>query len=82
MPNQLDTDFFEWASEMTRIGNAGVRRDQEKSRAAGVPPVYSINGILHWELPDGSLTTEDPWKGQKPLPTAARADHSAERICT
>ncbi|WP_146397568.1 hypothetical protein [Pseudobythopirellula maris] len=45
---------------MTRIGAAGARRAQEESRRAGVPCVYSINGVLHWELPDGSLTTTDP----------------------
>lgn len=43
------------------MGVEGVRQAQEQSRKAGVPLVYSINGILHWELPDGSLTTEDPW---------------------
>jgi hypothetical protein len=26
-----------------------------------VPNVYEINGILHYERPDGSLTTEDPY---------------------
>lgn len=46
----------------------GVRTSQEAARAAGVPLVYSINGILHWELPDGSVTTEDPWHGKNTPP--------------
>lgn len=65
---KLDSEFYEWASEMTRIGAEGVRKAQEETRAAGVPCVYSINGILHWELPDGSLTTEDPWHGKNTPP--------------
>lgn len=65
---RLSADFYEWASEMTRIGSEGVRKAQEDARAAGVPCVYSINGILHWELPDGSLTTEDPWRGKDTPP--------------
>jgi len=52
------------------MGAAGVRKAQEDSRRAGVPLVYSINGILHWELPDGSLTTEDPWEGKITPPEA------------
>ncbi len=65
---KLDAEHYEWAAEMTRIGSEGVRRAQEEARAAGVPCVYSINGILHWELPDGSLTTEDPWHGKNTPP--------------
>ncbi|MGL4511888.1 MAG: hypothetical protein ACRCT8_02260 [Lacipirellulaceae bacterium] len=52
-----------FAAEVETMANAGVRAAQEEARRAGVPCVYSINGILHWELPDGSLTTTDPWKG-------------------
>ena len=62
--SKLDAEFYEWAADMTRIGNDGVRRAQEEARRAGVPCVYSINGVLHWELPDGSLTTVDPWQGK------------------
>ncbi|QDV72349.1 hypothetical protein [Botrimarina mediterranea] len=61
---KLTAEFYEWAADMTRIGNDGVRR-------AGVPYVYSINGVLHWELPDGSLTTVDPWQGKTTPPDDA-----------
>jgi len=64
----VDIDTYKLAAEFTRIGNEGVRKAQEDSRRAGVPLVYSINGILHWELPDGSLTTEDPWDGKTTPP--------------
>jgi hypothetical protein len=46
---------------LIRIGREGVREAQEESRRLGVPNVYSINGVLHWELTDGTLTTEDPY---------------------
>lgn len=54
-----------FATEVRKMGSLGVQIAQEESRRAGVPLVYSINGILHWELPDGSLTTEDPWQGKR-----------------
>lgn len=65
---KLDPELHEWAAQMTRIGSAGVRRAQEESRRAGVPNVYSINDVLHWELPDGTLTPEDPWHGKTTPP--------------
>ena len=65
---KLDAEFYEWAADMTRIGNDGVRRAQAEARRAGVPCVYSINGVLNWELPDGSLTTVDPWQGKTTPP--------------
>ncbi len=64
----LDPDIHAWAAETTRLGNEAVRTAQEDARRAGVPNVYSINGILHWELPDGSLTTKDPWEGKDTKP--------------
>jgi hypothetical protein len=39
---------------------SAVRKAQEESRRLGVPNVYSINGILHYELPNGELTTVPP----------------------
>ena len=65
---QLSAELYEWAADMTRIGSDGVRRAQEEARCAGLPCVDSINGVLHWELPDGSLTTVDPWQGKTTPP--------------
>lgn len=47
------------------IGQAGVQKAIEESRRLGVPNVYSIDGVLHWELPNGELTTEDPYLKQQ-----------------
>jgi hypothetical protein len=47
--------------ELERIGNRGVRKAQEENRRLGIPNVYSINGILYYELPNGELSREDPY---------------------
>jgi len=65
---ELDIEVYKTAAEFQRIMSSAVHDAQEESRRAGVPLVYSINGILHWELPDGSLTTEDPWHGKTTPP--------------
>jgi hypothetical protein len=41
-----------------------VRKAQEESRRLGVPNVYSINGTIYYERPDGTLSTEDPYPQQ------------------
>ena len=48
--------------ELIRIGNRAVRKAQEESRRLGVPNVYSYNGILYYELPDGELSRTDPYE--------------------
>ena len=48
--------------DLERIGNAAVRAAQEENRRLGIPNVYSINGILYYELPNGELSREDPYK--------------------
>lgn len=56
----LEADFYVKIDELVRIGSRAVLVAQEESRRLGVPNVYSINGILHYELPSGELATLDP----------------------
>lgn len=58
---KISPEAFRRLAELTKIGREAVREAQEESRRLGVPNVYTINGVIHYELPDGSLTTEDPW---------------------
>ena len=58
----LSVETYRRAFEIQRIGSRAVRKAQEESRRLGVPNVYSINGILHYELPNGELTTVDPYE--------------------
>lgn len=44
--------------KITRIGNRAVKKAQAENRRKGIPNVYSINGKIIFELPDGCLTTE------------------------
>lgn len=44
------------------IGNNAVREAQKRSLENGVPNVYSKNGIIYYQLPDGTITMEDPFE--------------------
>jgi len=57
-------------AEFSATFREAVREAQEESRRLGVPNVYEINGVTHYELPNGELTTEDPY----PAMQAAKAE--------
>ena len=61
----LSIETYREAAEFHRIGNRGVRKAQEESRRKNVPNVYSHNGTLYYELPDGRLTTVDPFESRE-----------------
>jgi hypothetical protein len=57
----LDIEIYKEAIEIQRIGNRAVRLAQEESRRMGVPNVYYYNGAIWYELPNGELSTVDPY---------------------
>ena len=57
----IPLEVYEKVQELTRIGQRAVLDAQEENRRLGIPNVYSINGVLYWELPDGTLSRADPY---------------------
>ena len=45
-----------------KIANNAVREAQEKSLKNGIPNAYSKNGVLYFQLPDGTITMENPFE--------------------
>ena len=56
----------ELVEKITRIGNTAVHLAQEENRRKGIPNVYCINGRIIWQLPDGTVTMQDPLEGITP----------------
>ena len=48
------------AKEIQRIGSMAVKEAQRKSLENGVANVYSKNGQLYYQLPNGVITQETP----------------------
>lgn len=49
--------------KFTRLANTAVHLAQEENRRKGIPNVYVLNGVIVWQLPDGTITTTRPkWK--------------------
>ncbi len=57
MKNSNTKDF---AAELTKLGNRGMKKAQEENHKLGLPNVYSKNGTIYYQLPDGKITTKKP----------------------
>jgi hypothetical protein len=58
----LSLTLFIQAAEFKRIGNLAVQKALEENRRLGIPSVFSRNGQIYYELPNGDITREDPFK--------------------
>jgi hypothetical protein len=45
--------------EFQRIGNIAVRKAQEENRRLGLPNVYSRNGKIIFEMPNGEIIVKN-----------------------
>ncbi len=45
-----------------QIANNAVREAQRKSLENGIPNVYSKNGVMYFQLSDGTITMDNPFE--------------------
>ncbi len=57
----MKKEDYELFLRIGRIANRAVRKAREANRKAGLPSVGSRNGRLYWEMPDGTITMENPF---------------------
>ncbi|GAA3977621.1 hypothetical protein [Hymenobacter antarcticus] len=50
-----------YIEEVQRIGQNAVIKAQENLRRKGIPLCFSRNGRIYYEMPDGSIQTENPY---------------------
>lgn len=58
----LDIQLYLQAAEFKRIGNLAVHKALEENRRLGIPSVFSRNDQIYYELPNGEITKDDPFK--------------------
>ena len=54
--------IYRFAAELTRIGNKAIEKVRKENKALNLPLVYSKNGRIYYELPDGRIVTEYEYK--------------------
>ena len=52
--------LFESLYEYVYAGRSAAEAVQEENRKLGIPNVYSMNGKIFYELPDGTITDVQP----------------------
>jgi len=48
--------------EIVKIGNIAVKKAQKNNLKKNIPNVYCKNGIIYFQLPDGTITMKNPFK--------------------
>ena len=56
---KLKPETYEKALEYQRIGNAAVREAQAENHRLGLPNIYSRNGKIIYEMPDGEIIIKE-----------------------
>ncbi len=57
-PN-LSRQTYEQTIEIIRIGNRAVRQAQEENHRLGLPNIYSRNGKIIYEMPNGEIVVKE-----------------------
>jgi hypothetical protein len=61
MSEVLDSaEAFRRTDELVSVFRSAVRKAQAESRRLGVANVYSLNGQLYYELPNGEYSRQSP----------------------
>lgn len=55
-----DVATYQKVDELMRVCRSAVRKAQAESRELGVANVYSFNGQLYYELPNGEFSRNRP----------------------
>jgi hypothetical protein len=57
----LTLETYQAAAQVSKIMFAAVKKALEKKRTLGIPIVFSRNGKIYYELPNGEITTVSPF---------------------
>lgn len=52
------------SEKLLKLGNRAIKKAQENNRKNGIPNVYSLNGKIIFELPNGEITTQYNFNAQ------------------
>ena len=73
-----NVDTFQRIDELMRVCRSAVRKAQAESRHLGVANVYSFDGQLYYELPDGAFSRHRP-SSAKPAGSGEAIDPKRRR---
>lgn len=64
--SKINSETYRRMAEFVRIGNRAVRQAQEENHRLGLPNIYSRNGKLIYEMPNGEIIVKEiPQNGEQ-----------------
>lgn len=57
-----NTELYEDAFDIMEIGNEAIENVKKENKEKGIPIVFSKDGVIYYQLPDGEITTKSPFK--------------------
>jgi len=62
MKKRFKAETYELTLKIARIGSRALREAHEKNHRQSLPNIFTRNKNLYFEMPDGTITTENPFK--------------------
>lgn len=57
--SKISSETYQKMAEFVRIGNRAARQAQEENHRLGLPNIYSRNGKLIYEMPNGEIVVKE-----------------------
>lgn len=62
MKKRFKTETYELTLKIARIGSRALREAHEENHRQSLPNIFTRNKNLYFEMPDGTITTNNPFK--------------------
>ena len=62
MEEEFDTETYKLVLRIARIGSRALREAHEENHRLGLPNIFTRNKNLYFEMPDGTITTDNPFE--------------------
>ena len=62
MEKKFKRETYELTLKIARIGSRALRQAHEENHRLGLPNIFTRNKKLYFEMPDGTITTDNPFK--------------------
>jgi len=62
MKKKFKTETYELTLKIARIGSRALREAHKENHRHNLPNIFTRNKNLYFEMPDGTITTDNPFK--------------------
>ena len=62
MKERFKTETYELTLEIARIGSRALHEAHKENHCQNLPNIFTRNENLYFEMPDGTITTDNPFE--------------------